>query len=233
MNPPDAGRSSASRSARSSRPAGSSRPRRSSCPGRPPGPSRAPPGGPRTHRPDGSGGRPRRRASWSSGTTASALWPFMSSRSYEYQPARPKPIWISHGQTASDGASIVMPRVRSVAPSSTISSPGKARVCSVGSIPQVAHHRRAWNQVNQPAPAMDAPTTIRLSISFTSDHQAYRVGGHPPRADPPVSVPVGRSDPGTPRHHLAGRASPRCKNPREPGRRPGAGDHGLVASVLA
>ena len=51
------------------------------------------------------------------------------------------PIWTSHGQTASGGASMVMPRVSIAVETGTSSSPGSGFAASVGSMPQVRRQR--------------------------------------------------------------------------------------------
>jgi transposase len=73
--------------------------------------------------------------SWSSGRIRSVLGPLEgnSSRSTHravYQPARPHPIWTSHGQTADGGASMVIAWSVTTCGSLTMSSPGRLFVRS-------------------------------------------------------------------------------------------------------
>ena len=60
-----------------------------------------------------------------SGWTSRALKrPALSRRSQEHQPPRSQPIWTSHGQTSSGGASIVTAAVAALVPPGTSSAPG-------------------------------------------------------------------------------------------------------------
>src|SRR5689334_13237591 len=73
-------------------------------------------------------------------------FPALSSLSQLYQPARPKPIWTSHGQTLSGGAGRVVAMVNTEPSASGMSSsPGYVVATSAAVAPQVSRRGRTHN----------------------------------------------------------------------------------------